>query len=97
MGYKCRKCELACSCKSSRDCLNLYDHNYTNNIVLPDNQNSRYSTWNYIHDIEHSYCGEPSHNAEYNYCVKHSEQNENINEHNYCGVPTNAAAVDTTF
>ncbi len=71
MGYRSRKCGLACSGKSSndyhendcddtswkqaKDCLILYDHNHTNNIVLPDNQNSCYSTWNYIHDIEHCY------------------------------------------
>ena len=85
MGYRCRKCGLACSSKLSRnyhendcddtrwkqakDILILYDHNYTNNIVIPNNQSSRYSTWNHIHDIEHSYCGESTSHLEHNYCA----------------------------
>ncbi len=35
-----------------------YDHNYTNNIIIPDMNQVRHSNWSYIHDVEHNYCGQ---------------------------------------
>jgi uncharacterized Zn-finger protein len=37
--------------------LNLYDHSYTNNIVLPCFDLTRKSNIHHIHNIEHNYCG----------------------------------------
>ena len=72
MGYRCRKCGIACCSKQIKDIhegecddvtwsihkknINLYDHNYTSNIVVPSFRNSTYSNWNYISNVEHSYC-----------------------------------------
>ncbi len=36
----------------------VYDHNYTNNIIIPDMEQLRHSNWRYIHDVEHNYCGQ---------------------------------------
>ena len=40
-----------------KDYINLYDHSYTNDQVLPDFCESRHSTWHYINEVEHNYCG----------------------------------------
>ena len=39
-----------------RQNVNLYDYNYTSDIIIPILQNAIHSNWNYINDVEHSYC-----------------------------------------
>ena len=72
MGYRCRKCGILCCSKQvkinhehecqdftwsiHRQNINLYDHNYTSDIIIPILQNAIHSNWNYINDVEHSYC-----------------------------------------